>query len=143
MCRLTLDLDAFKTVNDVLGHGTGDRLLQAAALRLREVAPARAVVARVGGDEFAVLLPGAVPEAQQLGDELIAAVRRACGDVPGVNRVGSVGERRARRGPRAGVGCRSAVGALAAGAAQQLAKAAGRDRVQVFDDEVARMRRAG
>jgi diguanylate cyclase (GGDEF)-like protein len=140
-CVLTLDLDAFKTVNDVLGHGMGDRLLQAAAVRLREVVPARAVVARVGGDEFAVLLPGAVPEAQRLGEELIAAVRRACGDVPGVDRVGvsaSVGLA-AVPAPESGSDPLSALSA--AGAAQQLAKAAGRDRVQVFDDEAARMRR--
>jgi diguanylate cyclase (GGDEF)-like protein len=140
-CLLTLDLDAFKTVNDVLGHGTGDRLLRAAAVRLHEVVPARAVVARVGGDEFAVLLPAAVPEAQRLGDELIAAVRRACGDVPGVDRVGvsaSVGLAEVAV-PGSGSDPLSALSA--AGAAQQLAKAAGRDRVQVFDDEVARIRR--
>jgi diguanylate cyclase len=140
-CLLTLDLDAFKTVNDVLGHGTGDRLLQAAAVRLREVVPDGAVVARVGGDEFAVLLPAATPEAQRLGEELIAAVRRACGDVPGVDRVGvsaSVGLS-AVPAPQSGSDPLSALSA--AGAAQQLAKAAGRDRVQVFDDEAARMRR--
>jgi predicted signal transduction protein with EAL and GGDEF domain len=98
-------------------------------------------VARVGGDEFAVLLPGAVPEAQRLGEELIAAVRRACGDVPGVDRVGvsaSVGLA-AVPAPESGSDPLSALSA--AGAAQQLAKAAGRDRVQVFDDEAARMRR--
>jgi diguanylate cyclase len=140
-CLLTLDLDAFKTVNDVLGHGTGDRLLQAVAERLREVAPTRAVVARVGGDEFAVLLPATVPDAQRLGERLIAAVRRACGDVPGVDRVGvsaSVGLA-AVPAPQSGPDPLSALSA--AGAAQQLAKAAGRDRVQVFDDDAARMRR--
>jgi len=140
-CLLTLDLDAFKTVNDVLGHGTGDLLLQAVALRLREVVPSRATVARVGGDEFAVLLPAPVPDAQRLGEQLIAAVRRACGDVPGVDRVGlsaSVGLA-AVPAPASGPDPLSALSA--AGAAQQLAKAAGRDRVQVFDDEAARLRR--
>jgi diguanylate cyclase (GGDEF)-like protein len=140
-CLLTLDLDAFKTVNDVLGHGTGDLLLQAAAVRLREVVPARAVVARVGGDEFAVLLAAAVPEAQRLGDELIAAVRRACGDVPGVNRLGVSASVGLAEVPAPGSGADPLSALSAAGAAQQLAKAAGRDRVQVFDDEVARMRR--
>jgi diguanylate cyclase (GGDEF)-like protein len=140
-CLLTLDLDAFKTVNDVLGHGTGDHLLQAAAVRLREVVPGCAVVARVGGDEFAVLLPAAVPEAQRLGEELIAAVRRACGDVPGVDRVGVSASVGLAAVPLPGSGSDPLSALSAAGAAQQLAKAAGRDRVQVFDDEAARMRR--
>jgi diguanylate cyclase (GGDEF)-like protein len=141
---LTLDLDAFKTVNDVLGHGSGDELLRAVAARLREVVPARAVVARVGGDEFAVLLPATADEAQRLGDGLVAAVRRACADVPGVDRVGvsaSVGLAMVT-GPVGGAGAPDPLSALsAAGAAQRLAKSAGRDRVQLFDDHAARLRR--
>ena len=58
---LLLDLDGFKGVNDSLGHGTGDTLLQALAIRLPAVLPEEAVVARLGGDEFAVLLPGGDP----------------------------------------------------------------------------------
>jgi diguanylate cyclase (GGDEF)-like protein len=143
-CVLTLDLDAFKTVNDVLGHGSGDQLLRAVAERLREVVPARAVVARVGGDEFAVLLAAPADEAKRLGDGLVAAVRRACADVPGVDRVGvsaSVGLAMVT-GPVGGAGVPDPLSALsAAGAAQRLAKSAGRDRVQLFDDHAARLRR--
>jgi diguanylate cyclase (GGDEF)-like protein len=54
---LTLDLDRFKHVNDVLGYAFGDRLLQAVAERLREqVTGDSDMVARLGGNEFAMLL---------------------------------------------------------------------------------------
>ena len=56
---LTLDLDRFKHVNDVLGYAFGDRLLQAVAGRLGEqVGGPHDMVARLGGNEFAVLLHG-------------------------------------------------------------------------------------
>lgn len=56
---LLLDLDRFKLVNDSLGHAAGDELLQKFALRLRESLDSRAVLARYGGDEFALLSRGA------------------------------------------------------------------------------------
>jgi diguanylate cyclase (GGDEF)-like protein len=52
---LLLDLDRFRTVNDALGHGTGDRLLARVAERLADAIPAHDLVVRLGGDEFAVL----------------------------------------------------------------------------------------
>lgn len=53
------DLDHFKRVNDTYGHETGDRVIEAFAEILRNVAPGRAIVSRWGGEEFVALLPGA------------------------------------------------------------------------------------
>ncbi|MDP6953485.1 MAG: diguanylate cyclase, partial [Alphaproteobacteria bacterium] len=61
---LLIDLDHFKTVNDTLGHAVGDRLLCEVAARLSACLPADGFVARIGGDEFAVIHPD-IEEAEQ------------------------------------------------------------------------------
>jgi diguanylate cyclase (GGDEF)-like protein len=53
------DLDSFKAINDSFGHDTGDQVIISFASLLASDPPAKAIVSRMGGEEFAVLLPGA------------------------------------------------------------------------------------
>jgi diguanylate cyclase (GGDEF)-like protein len=72
---LFADLDDFKTVNDSLGHGAGDAVLAEIGRRIGTLLRAGDTVARVGGDEFAILLEGAtLDEAQRAADRLIEAI---------------------------------------------------------------------
>lgn len=72
-CVAHLDLDLFKAVNDTLGHAAGDHVLMAVAEILLEETRRSDVVARVGGDEFILLLRGRADAAdmQLLGDRII------------------------------------------------------------------------
>ena len=74
---LFVDLDDFKNVNDSLGHEAGDQLLTAVAERLSQVLRPGDVLARFGGDEFSVLLPGIADERQavKVADRLAQALR--------------------------------------------------------------------
>ena len=72
------DLDKFKPVNDTHGHAVGDLLLQQVATRVRAALRASDTLARIGGDEFVVLLPriGAAADARQVADEILAELKR-------------------------------------------------------------------
>lgn len=74
---LALDIDDFRAVNAAVGHDAADTALQVVARRLRESTRAVDLVARLGADDFVVLLPGASPqEAEEAAERIRASLRR-------------------------------------------------------------------
>jgi diguanylate cyclase (GGDEF)-like protein len=69
---LYLDLDNFKAINDTLGHSVGDQLLQGVARRLEESVTGSETVARLSGDEFAILVPASrLDKISDIADSII------------------------------------------------------------------------
>lgn len=130
VATLFLDVDHFKVVNDSLGHQAGDRLLVEFASRLRSAVRPQDRAGRFGGDEFVVVLPDVKGPKEAI--EIAGRVRREVGGrfILGEEEVFV----------SASIGVALAVGAESpqellrdADAAMYEAKAAGRDRVRLFD----------
>ncbi|MBI2381402.1 MAG: EAL domain-containing protein [Gammaproteobacteria bacterium] len=81
---LLIDLDRFKTINDSIGHGFGDKLLGIIAERIAACVRDEDTVSRLGGDEFAVLLPSihGMSDVINLAERILARVAEAC-DIDG------------------------------------------------------------
>ena len=76
---LFLDLDHFKNVNDSLGHSVGDKLLVTVGQRLLAAVRERDTVARIGGDEFVLVLPEAdIKEASEIATKLLETIVQPC-----------------------------------------------------------------
>lgn len=130
-CLMLLDLDGFKSVNDIYGHKTGDQVLAEVGRRLQAQVPAGGHVGRLGGDEFAILYDPAASGVpfRDLAAAIIAAVAEPF-DRFDTDRVG------VSIGINLGEGESLTERLVRADEALYAAKSTGRNRYRVFDDEL-------
>jgi diguanylate cyclase (GGDEF)-like protein/PAS domain S-box-containing protein len=130
---LYLDLDDFKGVNDSLGHAAGDALLRGLAPRLSDALRPSDTLARVGGDEFAILCEGLedVAESMAIAERLLAVVAQPL-EVAGVSLRSTASVGIALDGPGSAVDGEDLV--RDAAVATYRAKRAGSGRAELFDD---------
>ncbi|MCK9511751.1 MAG: GGDEF domain-containing protein [Pigmentiphaga sp.] len=129
LCALFIDVDDFKAINDRYGHAAGDAVLVAVAGALATEVRESDILARIGGEEFAFLLPAtSLPDALQAADRLLHAVRGLTVESGNQLLAVTVSVGVAERGPE----CATADALLqAADAAMYRAKRAGRNCVVV------------
>jgi diguanylate cyclase (GGDEF)-like protein len=124
-----LDIDDFKKVNDVFGHAVGDEVLVELADHLRATVRTSDVVCRIGGEEFAMIIPASQEgHALALANRLAARLDTVASDLAGSIAV-SVG---IAQGPQNAANPRELV--ACAEAAMMTAKARGKNQVVLFDD---------
>ena len=126
---LMLDIDDFKRVNDVYGHGAGDEILRSLADTLKDAVRASDVVYRLGGEEFAIVIAARSPEsAEQLANRLVERVEFTEFNPAGRITI-SVG---LARGPEHAMNPRELI--ACAEAAMMTAKARGKNQIVLYDD---------
>jgi diguanylate cyclase (GGDEF)-like protein len=127
---LMLDIDNFKRVNDVHGHGVGDEVLQLLAETLRTCVRPQDIVCRLGGEEFGVIMsPCDAVDAVRVAERIVSRAGEV--DMPGVGSLTvSVG---LARGPEHAMNPREL--AACAEAAMMTAKVQGKNRIVFYDDE--------
>ena len=130
LALLMLDIDDFKRINDVYGHATGDDVLLALADLLRQVARAADDVCRIGGEEFAVVMPAADAAAGLLLARRLVSALSSCD-------LGPVGEITLSIGIAEGPDHASSARELVACAegAMVCAKSKGKNRIVVYGGE--------
>ena len=129
---MIIDIDGLKRVNDTLGHQAGDNLLRQVARILRERVRTTDIVARLSGDEFAVLMPQSdVAGAMQLGEDLRSQVADHAQPLPEAKSATiSVGI--TMFGGKSEIGAEGVL--VAADRAMYTAKQGGRDQIALFPD---------
>lgn len=127
---ILFDLDAFKGINDRFGHAVGDRVLGSFGEAVRKALRGTDVIGRIGGEEFAAIVPSANAErAREIGDRVRTGFAAACKllEIPDLHPTlsGGVAQSDGTANLDALLG--------RADVALYRAKAAGRDRIEVFD----------
>jgi diguanylate cyclase (GGDEF)-like protein len=126
---LMLDIDDFKRVNDIFGHGAGDEILRSLAETLKDAVRASDVVYRLGGEEFAIVIASrSAEDAERLAHRLVERVELTEFEPTGRITI-SVG---LARGPEHAMNPRELI--ACAEAAMMTAKARGKNQIVVYDD---------
>jgi diguanylate cyclase (GGDEF)-like protein len=136
---MIIDIDGLKAVNDTHGHHAGDNLLRRIATILRERVRATDIVARLSGDEFAVLMPQTdTAGALQLGEDLRAQVAESAAPAPDAP-AATISVGITMFGGKRDVGAESVL--VAADQAMYRAKEEGRNQIALFQDPAEPQRR--
>ncbi|MDX1632562.1 MAG: GGDEF domain-containing protein, partial [Thermoanaerobaculia bacterium] len=129
-----LDIDHFKRVNDDLGHSVGDRVLEAIGRAMRREARAGETAARIGGEELALILPGAdLEETREAAERIRRAASREVGESAALPGSRSVTLSAGIATIDSGTGSTPEELFFAADRALYRAKAKGRDRVETSE----------